>query len=155
MNLGITVIGAVMVAVCATPIVYFVASDKNQKKQLLQSLKTFAAQHNHSIHQFEICTHLIIGLDNKSNTLYMMKMHENKMQQHFLNLQDVAAAILETQHGKNTTLKVVERLGIKFLPKKGHVSDLYWEFYNSDDTFQLNGELQLAQSWVERINKGL
>lgn len=155
MNLGITVTGAILVAICAAPVIYFVSSQKNEKKQLVQALKNAAAQFGHIIDKFDICSHFVIGIDNTSSSLYLVKQKENKIEQYNLSLKDITAATLETHYGKNTSLKVVERLGIRFLPKKGHVSDMYWELYNSDDSFQLNGELQLAQSWIERINKAL
>lgn len=155
MNLGITITGALLVAVCATPVVYFVASQKNQKKQLIQALKQLAAQHGCTIGHYELCAQLIIGIDGSAQRLFLIIKKDQQLIPHSLPLNAVAAVTLETVYGKNTALKVVEQLGLRFLPKKGHVSDLYWELYNSDDSFQLNGELQLAHSWIERIHKAL
>lgn len=155
MNLGITVTGAILVAVCATPIVYFVASQKNNNKYLVKSLKKLAAEYGHTINQYDICAHIIIGLDITSSMLYLIKQKGNEIEQHAISLKEISATILETHYAKNNNSKVIERLGIRFLPKKGHVSDVFLEFYNTDDTFQLNGELQLVQTWIERINKVL
>ncbi len=155
MNLGITITGAILVAVCASPIVYFVASQKNHNKNLVQSLKKLAAQYDHTINQYDICAHMIIGLDITSSMLYLIKQKGDEIEQHAISLKEISAATLETHYAKNNNLKVIERLGIRFLPKNGYVSDVFLEFYNTDDTFQLNGELQLTQTWIERINKVL
>lgn len=153
MNLGIITTAIILVAISASPIIYYVASHKKNNHQLINSLKNLASKHQHTIHEFDICAPLIIGIDNKSEIIYFLKQQENSTVNQLVSIKEVSAAILEMQYDKNTNLRVVETLGIRFLPKKGHVSDVYWEFYNSNDTFQLNGELQVARVWVDRINK--
>lgn len=153
MNIGINVIGAILVAICASPIIYFIASRKNQEKKLINALKTFATQHHETIGNYEICGQFIVGVNDHLSTLYFAKQHENKLVVEKLLLKEVAGAVVETKYRTDKHSKSIEHLGIRFLPKRGQVSEFYWDFYNIQNNFQLNGELQLADSWVKRINQ--
>lgn len=153
MNIGITVVSVILVAVCASPIIYFIVSRKNQEKKIITSIKKLAAQNQETISAYETCGQLIVGVNNNSATLYYAKQLDDRFLIEKLSLKQVAGAVVETKYKNDSPSKLIEHLGIRFLPKNGQVADLYWNFYNIKDNFQLNGELQLAESWVKRINQ--
>lgn len=153
MNTGITVIGAILVAICAAPIIYFIVSRKNQEKKLITSIKKYAAQHQETINTFDICGQLIVGVTENASTLYFAKQLDDVLHIEKLALKEVSGAVVETKYRTDKHSKSIEHLGIRFLPKNGPVSELYWCIFNIKDNFQLNGELLWADSLVKRINK--
>ena len=155
MNIEITIIGAILVALCALPFVYFGMSKKNKEKKAIQALKDIASQHQSTITTFEINGEFIIGLDETTKTLFMGKHFEGQVTNKVLQLSDVIGCSVEKHYKNYGKQQVVERLGIRFITKKGNASDEYWELFNANETYQLSGELQLADAWVSRIKSHL
>lgn len=153
MNIEITIIGAILVALCALPFVYFGMSRKTKEKKVLQALKDFASQHKSTITTYDVSGELEIGLDETSKTLFMSKHFEGQVTNKVLQLSDVTGCSVEKHYKNYGTQQVVERLGIRFITKKAN--DVYWELFNSNETYQMSGELQLAEAWVSRIKSQL
>uniref|UniRef100_UPI00404B4DCB hypothetical protein n=1 Tax=Gelidibacter sp. TaxID=2018083 RepID=UPI00404B4DCB len=153
MNIEITIIGAILVALCALPFFYFGFGRKIKEKKTLQALKDFANQHQSTISSYEVSGELIIGLDETSKTLFMSKHFEGQVTNKVLQLTDVTGCSVEKHYKNYGTQQVVERLGIRFVTKKAN--DVYWELFNSNETYQMSGELQLADAWVSRIKSQL
>lgn len=153
MNTETTIIGAILVALCAMPFFYFGFGRKIKEKKTLQALKDFANQHQSTITSYEVSGELIIGLDDTTKTLFMSKHFEGQVTNKVLQLVDVTGCSVEKQYKNYGKQQVVERLGIRFITKKGN--DVYWELFNSNETYQLNGELQLADGWVDKIKSQL
>ena len=155
MNIEITIIGAILVALCTLPFVYFGMSRKTKEKKVLQALKDFASQHQSTITTHDVSGELIIGLDETTKILFMSKHFEGQVTNKVLQLSDVTGCSVEKLYKNYGTQQVVDRLGIRFITKKGNASDEYWELFNSNETYQLSGELQLADAWVSRIKNHL
>ena len=153
MNIEITIIGAILVALCALPFVYFGMSRKNKEKKVIQALKDFASQHQSTITTYDVSGELVIGLDENSKTLFMSKHFEGQVTNKVLQLSDVTGCSVEKHFKNYGSQQVVERLGIRFITKKAN--DVYWELFNSNETYQMSGELQLADAWVGRIKSHL
>lgn len=155
MNIEITIIGAILVALCAIPFVYFAMSRKNNEKKVLQALKDFAQQHQSTITSHEVSGELIIGLDDTSKTLFMSKCFEGQVVNKVIHLSDITGCAVEKHYKSYGKQQSVDRLGLRFTPKKASATDVYWEFFNSNETYQLSGELQLAEAWVDKIKSQL
>src|SRR5690606_9900570 len=95
MNIEITIIGAILVALCALPFVYFGMSRKNKEKKVIQALKDFASQHRSTITTHDVSGELVIGLDETSKTLFMSKHFEGQVTNKVLQLQDVTGCSVE------------------------------------------------------------
>jgi hypothetical protein len=155
MNIEITIIGAILVALCAMPFVYFGMSRKNKEKKVVQALKDFASQHKSTITTHDVSGELIIGLDETTKTLFMSKHFEGQVTNKVLQLSDVTGCAVEKHYKNYGNQQVVDQLSIRFITKKGNASEVYWELFNSNETYQLSGELQLADDWVSKIKSQL
>ena len=155
MNIEITIIGAILVALCAMPFVYFDMSRKNKEKKVVQALKDFASQHQSTITSHEVSGELIIGLDDTTKTLFMSKHFEGQVTNKVLQLSDVTGCAVEKHYKSYGNQQVIDQLGIRFITKKRNASEVYWELFNSNETYQLSGELQLAEAWVGKIKSQL
>jgi len=156
MNLINILIGVFIVAVCVLPIVSVVKKMKKQERKTLQLLAKIADRHQCIVHKHEICGDYIIGIDEYKKVVFFLKLLNDKTIEKHISLKEIRSCRV-----KNTTRSVslkkensivTDKLELIFIPISGNLSEISLEFYNSDNSSQLRGELQSIQRWSDVIN---
>ncbi|MDW7692652.1 hypothetical protein R9C00_12045 [Flammeovirgaceae bacterium SG7u.111] len=155
MDLGTAIVGMICIAVCAMPFALISRNIKKKEKQLLESIKELAKQHNHEITQHEICGNYVIGTDVSKNFLFFQLNTKKEVKQQFIDLSTIKSCNISNISRKTANGKVVERLDLELIPKDKNMSVIVLEFYSIDLSFQLNGELQSIEKWNNLIKKQL
>lgn len=153
MGLGNIIIGAVLVAVFVVPFMFAGRNNKKRKNQKLLSLRAIANQHNGNISIHEFCGDFVIGMDEVKNFVFFYKKSEAKELTHFIDLAEIKNCRMHIlrREGVKGADKVIDKLELSFTPhdKTKKVIDL--EFYNTDVSSVLTGELQAIEKWSKLI----
>ncbi|WP_108424871.1 hypothetical protein [Flagellimonas amoyensis] len=154
-DFGTLLIGSITVAICAIPFVLTIGSRKKREKQMMKSLQTLAAQHNCQIGQREFCGNYVLGMDKADRFVFFYQAIKEQTKEQTVDLMEVAACKPMNIGRKIAGERVVERLGLEFVPMDKDISEIHLELYNNDHSFQLRGELQSMEKWSRLINDRL
>ncbi len=157
MGLGNIIIGAVLMAAFVVPFVLSGRNSKKRKNKMLLSLRAIANQHNSSVSIHEFCGDFVIGMDELKNFVFFHKKSEGKELTNFIDLSEIKncrAHILRRDAVKGAD-KMIDKLDLSFTPhdKTKKVIDL--EFYNTDVSSVLIGELQVVEKWAKLVTDRL
>jgi hypothetical protein len=159
MDLGTLEIALVLVAICVVPFILMGRNKKKRDKQLLQLLLNSATKENCKITQSEYLNDIAIGLDEANNKLFFFKkIEENEIAQHVNLLEMKSCGILNSNRpldSKKHKDVIIEKIGLSFTPIEKNKTHTIFEFFNSEETMLLSGELQLAQKWAKIVNDKL
>jgi len=102
---------------------------------------------------------IAIGLDDDANFVFFFrKIKDQEIGKH-INLSEFQSCKLinvsRTIDSKEQSSKVVDKVELVFITGAKNSSNAAFEFYNSEDSAQLNGELQFAEKWQIIINEQL
>lgn len=159
MNLGTGLVGAILIAICMLPFVLMIRGRKKKEKQLLQSVLALANNHHCKISRYELSEEFAVGLDEIANQLFFFKKTTDKDIAQHVNLAEIKTCrVIKTANGngnKEDHFKSIDKLDLhfSFLDRKN--SDISWAFYNVEENFELNGEIQMIEKWANIINKRL
>lgn len=158
-DLGTTIFGLIVMALCTLPFVIDYRNKKKKAKHLLQSLHVAAQQENCQISQHESCGDFTIGLDEQRNYVFFMKqkkdigIFQNANLSEFNTCQTVKKTRTLKNNDKNVT--ITERVELRFSPENKSKSETRFELYDEALNKQLTGELQFAAKWSDQINRML
>lgn len=154
-DFGTLLIGSLTVAICAIPFVLIIGGRKNREKQMMRLLQTMAAQHNCQIGQREFCGNYLLGMDQMGRYVFFHQRDKETMEERAVDLMEIAACKPITIGRKIAGERIVERLGLEFVPIDLATPEITLELYNNDHSFQLRGELQSMEKWTRLINDWL
>lgn len=154
-DFGTFIIGSITVAICAVPFVLTIVGGKRREKQMMRSLQAMAAQHNCQIGQREFCGNYLLGMDKACRFVFFHQMIKEQMKEQTVDLMEVATCKPMNIGKRIAGERVVERLGLEFVPMDKAASEIHLELYNNDHSFQLRGELQSMEKWTRLINDRL
>lgn len=154
MDLGVTLIGVLTVALCAMPFIITYRSRKKKEKQFLLSLNEIAKQHDCIITQYEVFGNFTIGIDESKNfVFFVLNAQEELKQQQYVDLSTIKTCEITKNHRLTSKKeKVIDRLSLNLDFVDKSKPNVILDFYNSDVSYQLNGEIQLAEKWNKLIN---
>ncbi len=156
MDLGTLEIAFVLVAICVVPFILMGRNKKKRDKELLQLLFDSAAKENCKITASEHLNDIAIGLDEANNKLFFFKkIEKNEIAQHVNLLEMKSCGILNSNRPMDTKKNkdiIIEKIGLSFTPLEKNKVHTVFEFFNSEETMLLSGELQLAQKWMKIVN---
>ncbi|MCB0380143.1 MAG: hypothetical protein KDD24_02725 [Flavobacteriales bacterium] len=151
MDLQSIIIGVITIALCFLPYVYFTKKNKKRDQQFFQLLLDKANQLNCNLTTHEVTGNIIIGLDDEKKELFFLKRTRNYERLQHLNLNEMKKVKLNNVSRmvgpKESKQKVIDKLQLIFTPIDTTKRDIIFEFYNSDETLVMNGELQLIEKW--------
>jgi len=153
MDLGTIIIGVICIVLCALPFVLTNKNKKNKEKEVLNSLKDFARQHNSEIREHEIGECYGIGLDTAKNTISFLQKTKEDVKLQFIDLNTVKNSEinnLSKSIGRNET--TLDKLHLKLNVMGKNKSSIVLEFYNSDINFQPGTEFDSIEKWNKTIN---
>ncbi len=158
MDLGSTIIGAILIAICVVPVILMNRNNKKREKKALQSLISIATEHNCIISKHEICSDFVIGIDEIKNYVFFFKQKKEEAISQFVDLAEIkiSKAVKSTRaaKSKNENITITEKVKLSFIPKNKGKAETQFELYDQENV-QLNGELQLADKWSQQINDRL
>lgn len=154
MDLGTTIIGAVLVIICAIPFVLVKKGGKTQKKQALQKLKTLAEQNNDGLGEYDVYNNMAIALNVLKTAVLFYKEADEVAEAYYLKLNDIKQckvdAIYKPSKIKtNKNENIAEKLVLCFYLKNGDLINL--EFYNVEKTLQITWEHFALEKWQKLI----
>lgn len=154
-DFGTLLIGSLTVAICAIPFVLTIGGRKRREKQMMRSLQTMAAQHNCQIGQREFCGNYLLGMDQAGRYVFFHQVSKEAIEERAVDLMEIVACKPINIGRKIAGERVVERLGLEFVPMDQDTPEITLELYNNDHSFQLRGELQSMEKWTRLINDRL
>ncbi len=159
MELSTTIIGLVAIALISLPFLLMSKSRKDREKQLFNSLQTIANKFNSNINEFDVGPGFAIGLTTNQQAVVFYKNKNETEVEKIISLDEIQKckvnSINNSTKSGSSVESFVERLELAFIPKNKRPDDLKIELYNAKDSFQLNGEYQLALKWEGLINTKL
>jgi hypothetical protein len=159
MELGSTLVAAVLVAVCVLPFWLISRNRKKAEKRILQALADIASQHNNKIVQQELCGDLAIGLTENDQAVVFYKEGKTTVTAEYIPLAEVQSCkvinVSRTTDNKNGNNKVTDKLELVFSFTDAKKPEVVLPFYNTQEQLQLIGELQLIQQWAKIVTDRL
>lgn len=158
MDLGSITVGTIILAICIAPFVIMAINKKKKENKMLQALNQIAATQNHTISAYEFCGDFVIGRDEKMDTIFFYKESNGQGLSSSVNLSTIkncqAVKAHRTVKSDGERLTITERVALAFTPTNAADQEVNFTLYDVDN-MQLNGELQLADTWSTLINKRL
>jgi hypothetical protein len=155
MDIGITITGAILIAICMLPFVLIGRNRRKQEKLLFQSLSNIAAKQNCKITVHECCEEYIIGLDETSNFLFFFKKIKDKEISKQINLAEIQNCKTINTSRSNGNEKIIDKLELSLIANTKKTPDILLELYNSDDRMQLGDDFLLIERWAKKLNERL
>jgi hypothetical protein len=159
MELKFVLIGAILLAICILPIILVIRSGKKAERKMKQSLTSIANQNNCQISQYELCGDIVIGLDEIKNFVFFHNRSNGKTTAQAIELANYQSCkIVKTSRtikSNKGNYTEIEKLQLSFAPITKAGNEIILNFFIVDDSFQLNGELQVIEKWSNLINNRL
>lgn len=153
MDIGVTITGFILLAICALPFVLIGRNSRKQEKLLFQSLSNIAAKQNCKITQHECCEEYIIGLDETSNFLFFFKRVKDKETSKQINLKEIQNCKIVNTSRPNGNEKIIDKLELSLKVNTKNTSEIVLELYNSDDRMHLGDDFLFIERWTKKINE--
>ncbi|AWH72700.1 hypothetical protein DCS32_00490 [Dokdonia sp. Dokd-P16] len=158
MDLGSITVGTIIVAICIIPFVMMAINKKKKENKMLQALNHIATTQNHTVSDYEFCGDFVIGRDKELNAIFFYKESNGQAQSSSVDLSTIKNCQAVKGHrnikSDGEQLTITERVALAFTPSNGANQEVSFTLYDVDN-MQLNGEIQLADSWSALINKKL
>lgn len=155
MDLGTAIVGAICAALCIFPFVLMNRNRKKSERHILLSLKNSASQHNSQLSQHELHGHFAIGVDQTNKFVYFYHQNKGKINEQFIDLSEIESCKAVNTHrvvsNRDGDQKIIERLDLCFTPRDRAKQAINLEFFNAQNSPQLNGELQSIENWSNVI----
>lgn len=159
MDLGITIIGAILIAICIVPIILMGRNRKKTEKKAFQSLINIANQQSCIISKHEICGDFVLGIDENRNFVFFFKQKKEEAISKFVDLSEVhiCQAVKKTRNVKidKENHSIIERVDLSFILTNKNKGEIKFELYDEEINTQLSGELQFVEKWAKQINDRL
>lgn len=152
MELGTTIFGLVLFALCTLPIVLSVAKRNKNNRRILDNLKAFAAEHGCNIDEYELAYRHSVGIDKTQKRLFFCAEAGDSFRHEEVDLTHMkSCAIIKRQHEVQDFGSVINRLALEFSPKNKSTPKTQLEFYDANATSGLLDELQSVGKWHEIV----
>jgi hypothetical protein len=153
MDSGMIVIGIVSVLICALPIILTNRSRNKRTKLHLALLKEKAKDQNCEITQHEIGDTYSIGIDENRNCLFFLAINKGVVRDQFVDLYTIGdSKIANISRPISGNDKIIDSLSLQLSPRLKKQATIVLEFYNSEVSFQLGGEIKSLEKWNVVIN---
>lgn len=159
MNLGTAITGAIFVAIFMLPFIFMLNGRKKKEKLLAKSILAIANNHHCKISQQDISEDFAIGIDELSNHLFFFKKSTDTEIAQQVKLAEIKSCkVIKTGNitgNKDDQHKSIDKLDLHFSFLNQKNPDISFVFYNSEENFGLNGEIQLIEKWANIVNDKL
>jgi len=151
MDLGTTIVGAVLLIICIAPFILVRKRQLTKKNEKLQILNNLSQEHNCFIQEYEFCNDFILGIDKSKKNLFFYKQSEETTHSQVINLQEIdkCVVIKKTRSINDKTIALIE---LNFI-KKNEVTSII--IYDEKTDLLISNELLVANKWSLIINSSL
>ena len=156
MDTGTIIMGTILIAIVVVPMSLLGRNGRKTKHKLLNLLESFANKENCKISEQEVCDDFAIGIDNENKVVFFTRLSGENYETERVNLSDIKTCKSNVTsravsfNGRKD--KVVERLGLSFIPKNSNSQPVELEFFNAEKNTQLNGEFQALEKWQKIVS---
>lgn len=149
--------GAIIVLLLCLPIFLLNRNKRKERRKNLKILSDLASTNGGKIDKHEILNHFAIGIDMDKKCLYYCQIGQNPDANQVVDLTQFKNSRVvrrtSTNRSDDGTEQMIDHLALGLIPLSKKNKEIQLEFYNSDLSMRLSGELQSLQEWSERINK--
>ena len=159
MDWGTAIIGLISILICIFPIVIMHYNRVKKENKMLQTLNENAQHHNCIISQSECCGNFVLGLDESRNFVFFFQQKKEDAVSEFVDLSEIQTCqvVKKTRNIKDDdeNIAIIERVELSFIPENKSNGETRFEIFDAEINIQLNGELQLVDKWLKKINDHL
>ena len=164
MDSSTTTTVGIFILFCIILFVLINRKKRKKEKQFLQPLNRLAEKDNCKISQYDIWNNSIIGIDNLTNQVFIIKnIFDDETFQNIKLTEILKCRVNEvgrtvslasrTPGIKGNVIKAFDKVELVFINHDKNKPDLIIEFYNKETgNLNLTGELQMAQKWCKIAN---
>lgn len=153
MDLGVALVGALVIVACLLPFIIMYKTKKYNEEQLLAELINTASEKGFSLSNYEVSGNLSLGIDETNNGFCFCKNGKDDKMQEFIYLNEVKKCSLNKIRNTNGSQSIIDKLALSFEFKNKVNPAVSVVFYDSDQQLQLSKELQLIEKWYDIINQ--
>ncbi|MBR9757182.1 MAG: hypothetical protein GYB39_03800 [Algicola sp.] len=153
MDLGITIIEVVLIAICIIPFILMGLSKAKNKKQQLQLLTKLAQKEQCKMDTYEVFANISIGLDTSKKRLLFVRQDNDTITQESIDLLHIKNCNLIKASNNNNAPKDISKLELALAPTSNNKTETRLLFFDIATEMPLSGQLQLAEKWNAIINK--
>ena len=146
MDIGTTIIGAVIVLLCALPLIIMHNNKKKREQQMIKDLYNFAKTKSCKITEHDTWLNTAIGIDKQNKALFFLKGKENNRNLTMVDLTD-ARSVNKLPLDTLDRPQHIEKLELAIFPQSKEKPATLLEFYNANVSMQLTDELILIRKW--------
>ncbi|QHI36161.1 hypothetical protein IMCC3317_15200 [Kordia antarctica] len=154
METGIVVIVTILIVICTLPFILISGSTKKREKELKKGLETSISDNNGTLTEYVINNNFALGLDSNAQQIYYYKKTPKAEYIQIVNLTYISACEVKKvakRIGKvKSKYELIQSIALEFTFTKNNAIEEF-EFYDYNDTTQLNGELALADTWKKKV----
>jgi hypothetical protein len=150
MDSGTIIISAVFLAICILPIIYFKFSRQKNNQRLLNALQNIANPNNSKITDHGICRQMALGIDANNKFIYYFNASPSNINSHnMVDLKEVKSFKIKKTFRSSSTL--LDKLDLVFYFKDPKKSEIAFNFFESEQTFQIGSEMIFLEAWETKI----
>lgn len=152
MELGTTLIGLFITALCVAPFIWFSYTNKQHKKQIINSMTSDPAT---KITKYEFCGDMALGHSATENRVFFYKKTKEHTLKQAIPLADFKSCqvVKTTDFQSNGKHQVIKKLDLTFHSKNSHQKDVVLPIYNADESMIMGGELLFVEKWAHEIQE--
>jgi len=155
MELGTSIAGAIMIALCVLP---FVLSNRNRKRheiQLLKMLTNIINNQNCKLSRYECFGDIIIGIDEIALKVFFLSFINAIEKNQYINLSEIKHSKVVCISKTHNNEKSIDKLELCFCAKIKTTPDIKFEFYNSDNCSHNSPDYLIVDKWSKIINENI
>lgn len=164
MDSSTTITGGIFILFCIMLFVLINRNKRKKEKQFLQPLNRLAEKENCKISQYDIWNNSIIGIDDLTNQVFVIKNIFDVETFQCIKLTEILNCRVNevgrtmtlasrTPGIKGNVIKAFDKIELVFINHDKNKPELIAEFYNKETgNLNLTGELQMAQKWCKIAN---
>src|SRR5690554_203451 len=152
MDKGSIYIGAILIALCIIPLIYFWWSRKKKENLIKERISQYAKEHNCELTKIDITANMAIGIDESKKHVFFYKKEKDKEVNQFVDLSTVLSCIVDKSMYAAAS-SIVDSLELKFYFKIKTANPITFKFFNRDSNSQLSDELLLINEWQAYISQ--
>ena len=155
MDLSITIIGLLLLALFIFPVILISRSGKSKMKKFEKDFFSEVSRNELNISEKDFCNEFAIGIDTSKNKIIYLDWSGPERIDCIFELKDVKIFESEPSLGKrnkkNFSYKKVERLGLRFCFKDSAKRDVNITFYIAGIGQQIDYQVKLFEKWSKII----
>lgn len=155
MDFTTLLIGLLVIAICAVPVVLLSNNNKKQGAKLLKRMQKEMSKHHGQLTRYDQCGDFLIGMDEPIRKVYFLKELKYDVVFQTIDLNDMLQCkmvLVDRSIGKKSSdTRVTERIELQFTPKDKGKSVVSLLLYEANENPVVGDELLIANKWAERV----